>query len=165
MVNWAHPTHFQDTLKRGGTSLGQPRGLRANASCLSHSNWAMPRNWISAIHRSWAINKTMSSVIISISNSLVYAAGQITAVWQKSQKQVRKNSRQRRNPSIALSRREAKLIKCRRSVCSPPKRLPIDPGVAHAHSPPRSTAPRARHCPPRSGPPAQLCRIHRRHLG
>ena len=36
MINCAHPTHFQDTLKRGGTSLGQLRGLRANASCLSH---------------------------------------------------------------------------------------------------------------------------------
>ena len=36
MINWAHPTHFQDTLKRGGTSLGQPRGLRANASCLRY---------------------------------------------------------------------------------------------------------------------------------
>ena len=36
MINCAHPTHFQDTLKRGGTSLGRLRGLRANASCLSH---------------------------------------------------------------------------------------------------------------------------------
>lgn len=36
MINCAHPTHFQDTLRAGGTSLSRLRGLRANASCLSH---------------------------------------------------------------------------------------------------------------------------------
>ena len=159
MIDCTLPTHFQDTLRRGGTLLGQLAGLRASAS------GSVMRNWISAIHKSLAINTTISSAIISISNSWGVAAGRIAAIWQKSQKQVRKNSRQRRNPSIPLSRREPTLIHCRRSVCSPTKRLPIDPGVAHAHSPPRSTAPRARQCPRRSGPPAQLCRIHRRHLG
>lgn len=36
MINCAHPTHFQDTLREGGTTLHRLRGLRANASCMSH---------------------------------------------------------------------------------------------------------------------------------
>ncbi len=36
MINCAHPTHFRETLRRGGTSLRRLRGLRANASCMSH---------------------------------------------------------------------------------------------------------------------------------
>lgn len=159
MINCTHPTHFQDTLWRGGTSLGRLRGLRAHASGLSHKELD--------IGNPQELGHQYDHILGDYQHIkfLGDAAGRIAAIWQKSQKQVRKNSRQRRNPSIALSRREPTLIKCRRSVCSPTKRLPIDPGVAHAHSPPRSTAPRARHCPPRSGPPAQLCRIHRRHLG
>lgn len=37
MINCAHPTHFADTLNRGGGWLQRLRGLRANASCLSHA--------------------------------------------------------------------------------------------------------------------------------
>ena len=37
MINCAHPTHFADTLARGGDWLGRIRGLRANASKRSHA--------------------------------------------------------------------------------------------------------------------------------
>lgn len=36
MINCAHPSHFDDTLREGGNSLERLRGLRANASCMSH---------------------------------------------------------------------------------------------------------------------------------
>ena len=37
MINCAHPTHFADTLAEGGAAAQRLRGLRANASCLSHA--------------------------------------------------------------------------------------------------------------------------------
>lgn len=37
MLNCAHPTHFEATLAQGGAWLGRIRGLRANASRLSHA--------------------------------------------------------------------------------------------------------------------------------
>jgi S-methylmethionine-dependent homocysteine/selenocysteine methylase len=37
MINCAHPTHFADTLDRGGAWLQRVRGLRANASRRSHA--------------------------------------------------------------------------------------------------------------------------------
>jgi S-methylmethionine-dependent homocysteine/selenocysteine methylase len=37
MLNCAHPTHFEPVLKAGDPSLGRLRGLRANASRLSHA--------------------------------------------------------------------------------------------------------------------------------
>ena len=37
MINCAHPTHFEDTLEHGGAALPRLRGLRSNASCLSHA--------------------------------------------------------------------------------------------------------------------------------
>lgn len=36
MINCAHPTHFQDTLREGGAWTKRLRGIRANASCKSH---------------------------------------------------------------------------------------------------------------------------------
>ena len=37
MVNCAHPTHFDDVLEGGGAWLDRVRGLRANASTMSHA--------------------------------------------------------------------------------------------------------------------------------
>jgi S-methylmethionine-dependent homocysteine/selenocysteine methylase len=37
MINCAHPTHFEPTLAGGGAWLGRIRGIRANASRLSHA--------------------------------------------------------------------------------------------------------------------------------
>lgn len=37
MVNCAHPTHFDDRLRDGGDWVGRVRGLRANASTMSHA--------------------------------------------------------------------------------------------------------------------------------
>ena len=37
MINCAHPTHFEDTLASDEAWTGRIRGLRANASCLSHA--------------------------------------------------------------------------------------------------------------------------------
>lgn len=37
MINCAHPTHFAETLAAGGAAAQRLRGLRANASCLSHA--------------------------------------------------------------------------------------------------------------------------------
>ncbi len=37
MINCAHPTHFEDALAAGAAWTGRIRGLRANASCLSHA--------------------------------------------------------------------------------------------------------------------------------
>jgi S-methylmethionine-dependent homocysteine/selenocysteine methylase len=37
MINCAHPTHFQQTLKDEGAWLRRIRGVRANASCKSHA--------------------------------------------------------------------------------------------------------------------------------
>ncbi len=37
MINCAHPTHFADVLESGNGWLGRIRGLRTNASCLSHA--------------------------------------------------------------------------------------------------------------------------------
>lgn len=37
MINCAHPSHFADTLAEGGGAAQRLRGLRANASCLSHA--------------------------------------------------------------------------------------------------------------------------------
>ncbi len=37
MVNCAHPSHFDAELARGGAWLERVRGVRANASCLSHA--------------------------------------------------------------------------------------------------------------------------------
>ena len=37
MINCAHPTHFADTLRQGGDWVGRVRGLRANASTMSHA--------------------------------------------------------------------------------------------------------------------------------
>jgi len=36
MINCAHPTHFQNTLREEGTWIKRLRGIRANASCKSH---------------------------------------------------------------------------------------------------------------------------------
>ena len=36
MINCAHPTHFDDTLSKGGGWLGRVKGIRANASRRSH---------------------------------------------------------------------------------------------------------------------------------
>ncbi len=36
MINCAHPTHFQSTLREGGEWIRRLRGIRANASCKSH---------------------------------------------------------------------------------------------------------------------------------
>ena len=36
MINCAHPTHFGDTLRAGGAWRERIRGVRANASTLSH---------------------------------------------------------------------------------------------------------------------------------
>ena len=37
MINCAHPTHFENVLKEGGSWLDRVRGLRTNASCKSHA--------------------------------------------------------------------------------------------------------------------------------
>jgi S-methylmethionine-dependent homocysteine/selenocysteine methylase len=37
MINCAHPTHFRDVLADGGPRIRRLRGLRANASCRSHT--------------------------------------------------------------------------------------------------------------------------------
>ena len=37
MINCAHPAHFEAELAQGGTWLERVRGVRANASCLSHA--------------------------------------------------------------------------------------------------------------------------------
>jgi S-methylmethionine-dependent homocysteine/selenocysteine methylase len=37
MINCAHPTHFADVLEAGAPSLERIRGLRANASTMSHA--------------------------------------------------------------------------------------------------------------------------------
>jgi S-methylmethionine-dependent homocysteine/selenocysteine methylase len=37
MINCAHPSHFEATLAGGGAELARLRGVRANASCRSHS--------------------------------------------------------------------------------------------------------------------------------
>ena len=37
MVNCAHPTHFADVLLKGGSAVARIRGLRANASRMSHA--------------------------------------------------------------------------------------------------------------------------------
>jgi len=37
MINCAHPTHFAEVLEPGAPSLGRIRGLRANASTMSHA--------------------------------------------------------------------------------------------------------------------------------
>jgi S-methylmethionine-dependent homocysteine/selenocysteine methylase len=37
MINCAHPTHFEQTLKGDGAWLKRIRGIRANASCKSHT--------------------------------------------------------------------------------------------------------------------------------
>jgi S-methylmethionine-dependent homocysteine/selenocysteine methylase len=37
MINCAHPAHFDTELARGGAWLERVRGVRANASCLSHA--------------------------------------------------------------------------------------------------------------------------------
>jgi S-methylmethionine-dependent homocysteine/selenocysteine methylase len=37
MVNCAHPTHFADVLDAGAPALERIRGLRANASTMSHA--------------------------------------------------------------------------------------------------------------------------------
>ena len=37
MLNCAHPTHFDDVLSAGETWLGRIRGLKANASTMSHA--------------------------------------------------------------------------------------------------------------------------------
>ena len=37
MINCAHPTHFEQTLKDDGAWLQRIRGIRANASCKSHA--------------------------------------------------------------------------------------------------------------------------------
>ena len=37
MINCAHPTHFADALREGGSWVRRLRGLRANASCKSHA--------------------------------------------------------------------------------------------------------------------------------
>ena len=37
MINCAHPEHFEDTLRQGGDALLRIRGVRANASTLSHA--------------------------------------------------------------------------------------------------------------------------------
>ena len=37
MINCAHPTHFEDVLEGGGPGVERIRGLRANASTLSHA--------------------------------------------------------------------------------------------------------------------------------
>jgi homocysteine S-methyltransferase len=37
MINCAHPTHFEQTLRAGGGWLGRVRGIRANASPKSHA--------------------------------------------------------------------------------------------------------------------------------
>ena len=37
MINCAHPTHFADALRSGGSWVRRLRGLRANASCKSHA--------------------------------------------------------------------------------------------------------------------------------
>jgi S-methylmethionine-dependent homocysteine/selenocysteine methylase len=37
MINCAHPTHFADTLRDGGDRVSRVRGLRANASTMSHA--------------------------------------------------------------------------------------------------------------------------------
>jgi S-methylmethionine-dependent homocysteine/selenocysteine methylase len=37
MINCAHPTHFEHLFKAGGDWLQRIRGLRGNASCLSHA--------------------------------------------------------------------------------------------------------------------------------
>ncbi len=37
MINCAHPTHFDGTLKPGEAWVSRIKGLRANASCLSHA--------------------------------------------------------------------------------------------------------------------------------
>ena len=37
MINCAHPTHFQNELKAGGSWLERIRGIRANASSKSHA--------------------------------------------------------------------------------------------------------------------------------
>jgi S-methylmethionine-dependent homocysteine/selenocysteine methylase len=36
MINCAHPSHFIDVLKKGGSWTGRVRGIRANASRMSH---------------------------------------------------------------------------------------------------------------------------------
>ena len=37
MINCAHPTHFQSTLATNESWTMRLRGIRANASCLSHA--------------------------------------------------------------------------------------------------------------------------------
>ena len=37
MINCAHPTHFADVLEPGAPELARIRGLRANASTMSHA--------------------------------------------------------------------------------------------------------------------------------
>ena len=37
MINCAHPTHFADVLEPGAPALERIRGLRANASTMSHA--------------------------------------------------------------------------------------------------------------------------------
>ncbi len=37
MINCAHPTHFEDSLQAGEAWTARIKGLRANASCLSHA--------------------------------------------------------------------------------------------------------------------------------
>ena len=37
MINCAHPTHFAETLRHGGDWVARVRGLRANASTMSHA--------------------------------------------------------------------------------------------------------------------------------
>jgi len=37
MINCAHPTHFCHLFESGGPALGRIKGLRANASCMSHA--------------------------------------------------------------------------------------------------------------------------------
>lgn len=37
MINCAHPTHLADTLREGGSWVARVRGLRANASTMSHA--------------------------------------------------------------------------------------------------------------------------------
>jgi S-methylmethionine-dependent homocysteine/selenocysteine methylase len=37
MINCAHPTHFESVLSGGGSWLGRIRGVRANASRMSHA--------------------------------------------------------------------------------------------------------------------------------
>lgn len=53
-ISCAHPTHFETVLAGAGAWRDRIRGLRANASTLSHAELARPRSSTPATPPSWA---------------------------------------------------------------------------------------------------------------